>query len=900
MMPVDLHNTKLLDELATKARMDVGDLRSRLGEAASSVLQTESSFADIWIESLNSKTVIVGIADFSSDNPNVVVQKFLEFEYAVTDGEVSIDVDTGREVLRTFEPVSEFEKDVVLEDGSFVTRFEITGKETEDGRRAITGYASVFDLVDRDGEKMMRGAFAKGLPTFMSSPAMLYNHGRDPEVGRNAIGVWKTVREDDRGLFVEGEIAIGDKHADRLWNLVKQGALNALSVGGRHAMHGKDIYRWDLVEISLVTVPANAFAIFSVVKDVAFLPVAMLEAPDIVGRLVEREKSLEGDDAGNLRAAIHAAASTLTDLISQAGELVATGKVADTDSLVRNELQPAMAMGVKALEEGTPVMDLTDDQLAAIGAAAGAASATTLAAVLDARDTASKEADEKAATEKTAQEEHDKGIADVAVEKAMKDFKTMLRDKGFVPAGALDLPVSDDDGEGGEGTSSTKALEDMTPRELIASGFHKYDRLDERDMAYAHMMTKAVWPHLEQNIGHLWRPNTKMLRAMAVKAAKMFAAGKLPDDIGYMYPTKWVETDDDGGGYGEKEVLAPWAMKADELMGSDVATAGDEWVPTLWTSQLWEQIRLTNQVVSFLASAGNVIDMPSDPFIAPLESTDPTVLLAPQTDDDAEFVFGAGPVASTKVGTANLTMTTGKLMVLIPFSRELEEDAILPVVPQLRRQTERAMENAIENVIINGDTTIGSGTNINANDTTPAGTEKFLTADGLRHLGLVTTTADSLDIGTLTLGKIRNMRKLMGTNGKMGIRSSDLMMIADGQTYYELLDLDEVVTADKFGPQATVKTGGLESIDGIRIHASEEMGITGVAGTIDFDTSANNTKGQIVIWNRNQFKLGYRRRLTMSVEKVPFADGGYLVASLRVAFTARDAEGVAVGYNITI
>ncbi len=891
---------KLLEDFAAKAKIDVGDLRLMLGAAAREVIKTESEFADIWVESLNSDTVVIGIVDEIESGFDT---RFVEFPYDLVSGVVTLDTAAGKEVLRTFEPVEEFEKSA--QTGRFFAQIELTGKLAGDGRRVIEGSASVFGVEDRDGEKMQPGAFSKGLKTFMSSPAMLYNHGRDPEVGRNPIGAWKEVREDEHGLFVQGEVATGDKHADRIWNLVMQGALNALSVGGHFAKRGKNIVRWDLVEISVASVPSNAFANFHVIKETSFVPAAVLEAPALVGELEARGKTAPLSAMETL----HAAATALTSVIERATSLIAEGKTAAAETLVQQELRPAMVFGQKALSEGEQSMDLTPEQEAAIATAVGKAMegigptiGTAIAETLDKREEAAAEkqaADEKASVELV---EHDKGIATEAAEKAIEGFKEALRKGNFVPAATLDLMTAGDKGgDGGDGGDKSVTAP-MDVRAMLATGMHKYDRLSFEDGAYYFLAGKALFPHIEENDGHAWRPNQTLLRSMALKAAKAFEAGDLPGELGYTIHTKWADGDDDEGGGmpAGKEVIAPWAMKADELMGSDVSNAGIDWVPTLWTSQLWEKIRLTNEVVSFLQGAGNVIDMPSDPYITPIESTDPVVVLAPQTDDASELGTYPGATTGTVVGTANLTMTTSKLMVLVPFTRELEEDSILPVVPQLRRQTEEAMENAIENVLINGDTTIGSGTNINANDTTPDGNEKYLVADGLRHLGLVTTTADTLDIGTLTLAKIRNLRKLMGTNGKMGIRSGELMLICDGQSYFELLDLDEVVTADKFGPQATVKTGGLESIDAIRIHASEEMGITAADGTIDADTAGNNTKGQIVIFNRRQFRMGFRRRLVMSVERIPFADGGYLVASLRMTVKARDTEGVAVGYNITI
>ena len=55
-----------------------------------------------------------------------------------------------------------------------------------------------------------------------------------------------------------------------------------------------------------------------------------------------------------------------------------------------------------------------------------------------------------------------------------------------------------------------------------------------------------------------------------------------------------------------------------------------------------------------------------------------------------------------------------------------------------------------------------------------------------------------------------------------------------------------------------------------------------------------------LLFNRRQVRIGYRRTLRMEQERVPFADGAYLVASQRVTVQARDTEGAVVGRNIDV
>jgi HK97 family phage prohead protease len=122
----------------------------------------------------------------------------------------------------------------------------------------FSGYASVFGEVDLGKDQVERGAFRKSLAERGAAGVrMLFQH--DPS---EPIGAWKVIREDSRGLFVEGVLADGVARAREVHQLIKNGALDGLSIGFRTVRARTDaksgvrrIFEADLWEISVVTFP---------------------------------------------------------------------------------------------------------------------------------------------------------------------------------------------------------------------------------------------------------------------------------------------------------------------------------------------------------------------------------------------------------------------------------------------------------------------------------------------------------------------------------------------------------------------------------------------------------------------------------------------------------------------
>ncbi|MDW9645446.1 phage major capsid protein [Sinorhizobium meliloti] len=147
-----------------------------------------------------------------------------------------------------------------------VERLEFKAAFTADDTGAIEGKAWDFSSPDRVGDviesKAFAGAIGKTLP-------MLFAHDQ-----AQAIGVWDSVTVEPDGLKVRGKMLVDDvARAKEVRALIKAQAVTGLSVGfmtkkaAPRKGGGRTISELDLVECSIVAVPAHPGAQISNVKD---------------------------------------------------------------------------------------------------------------------------------------------------------------------------------------------------------------------------------------------------------------------------------------------------------------------------------------------------------------------------------------------------------------------------------------------------------------------------------------------------------------------------------------------------------------------------------------------------------------------------------------------------------
>lgn len=134
------------------------------------------------------------------------------------------------------------------------------------------GYGSVFGVTDSYGEIVAPGAFIDSLKDIQARgrpvPVLWQHQASAP------LGIYDALSEDDHGLKVSGRLLIDAvPKAKEAHALLKAGAVSGLSIGYwvRESSYDektgiRTLSKLDLVEISLVTFPANDDARVEAVK----------------------------------------------------------------------------------------------------------------------------------------------------------------------------------------------------------------------------------------------------------------------------------------------------------------------------------------------------------------------------------------------------------------------------------------------------------------------------------------------------------------------------------------------------------------------------------------------------------------------------------------------------------
>jgi HK97 family phage prohead protease len=190
-----------------------------------------------------------------------------------------------------------------------------TLSEDDDGSVNIKGYAST-NSSDRAGDVIDHDAWTKngGLENFKGNPIILFNHDYNRPIGRAT-----SLEVNDKGLELGARIS---KSAGEVKDLIKDGVLGAFSVGFRvkdadymKETDGYQIKDAELFEVSVVSVPCNQTAMFSIAKsfdsqseydewkaefskeskqahDMTAVNTGEIDAPQAVGKTTQQERHM--------------------------------------------------------------------------------------------------------------------------------------------------------------------------------------------------------------------------------------------------------------------------------------------------------------------------------------------------------------------------------------------------------------------------------------------------------------------------------------------------------------------------------------------------------------------------------------------------------------------------------
>lgn len=342
-----------------------------------------------------------------------------------------------------------------------------------------------------------------------------------------------------------------------------------------------------------------------------------------------------------------------------------------------------------------------------------------------------------------------------------------------------------------------------------------------------------------------------------------------------------------------------------KAMDSSESGFGQQLIGAQYAADLWESARPLSRVFSLV----DTFEMTAPTAYLPVEVDIPEMLFVGESASATAFT---SPYATSKTGSQRVQVDAKKFVIHQVWSGELEEDSIIPFLPFLRRQAALAIAHYSDSLVLNGDNTGTATGNINSDDGTPAATRHYLAFDGLRHLGLVDNTANSLSLGgAVTYAALRQqITRMIDTTRFVDwghpVRAEDVVYITSPQVAEMIAQLDEVLTVDKYGPGATILTGELMRIGRNPLISSIAMPLTEADGKASV-TTANNIRGQVVCANMRGLKAGWRRRVKVETERLIGSDQSRIVYSLRMGLGRFSPTGAASGqefadvlYNITL
>lgn len=243
-----------------------------------------------------------------------------------------------------------------------------------------------------------------------------------------------------------------------------------------------------------------------------------------------------------------------------------------------------------------------------------------------------------------------------------------------------------------------------------------------------------------------------------------------------------------------------------------------------------------------------------------------------------------------KPPTASINLTAKTMKITVYYSDDWMEDSVINVAEYVLSSIADAYETSIHEVLINGDITTGATANINIIDgNTSALPDGDKTDLLLANWGRKVAFDNGATVDALTNLVIANLRTARASMGVKWLDPSKLRLVPDTQTYFDLLNLTEVETIEKFGDSATIKDWVLVALDWIKIVNREEMLQALITGK-QSATPASNILGAIMIIHTPSVNVWIRKGLTTETSRDAELSTTGVTGRARIAVTLDNTQ----------
>lgn len=336
--------------------------------------------------------------------------------------------------------------------------------------------------------------------------------------------------------------------------------------------------------------------------------------------------------------------------------------------------------------------------------------------------------------------------------------------------------------------------------------------------------------------------------------------------------------------------------KANEVMNTGATGFGTELIPTnVMLDPMLDLVPNYSKLLPLLpGNHGNNM---------PISAKVPVIGEAELFKGNTEWTTWAGAFvtpANNGPATWSVTISQGQYILTVSLSKRELNYGPAQLEALIRERINRAAARTIDAVIINWDSETWSTGNVNSDDAAPTTGLYYLQNDhGIRELMI--NNSKTVNAGSLDSGDFLGALALLDPWYQSMLQ--DLLFIMPSAVYMKTLALTEVVTMDKFGPNATIATGILAKIWNIDILVARDRPLAEADGKVSA-TASNNTKWSFGVIYKPAVQYGFGQPLEIDAFKVPgkWVD---LVATMEFGFAIANwvaglGTTVAGGINVTV
>ncbi len=330
---------------------------------------------------------------------------------------------------------------------------------------------------------------------------------------------------------------------------------------------------------------------------------------------------------------------------------------------------------------------------------------------------------------------------------------------------------------------------------------------------------------------------------------------------------------------------------------NDSAGVGAEWIPDQFAADLFYNLEDQIQLPRIVADNLERQFVDRQTVLVPRMSRGGRPYKKGTVVSDSPAQYSASTIQ-----TSQKSISMAGLACRYVIDDQAAEDSAILAIPTLSRQIVMDLNDAMEDCIINGDTTAVHQDDIanwdlrgrwGAAGLGGAGDHRR-SFTGLRAAALDRACSDNQGGLAYAFADFLSAKSALGEMAVM-----DMICIASPEAVVaNLLGLAQVQTLDVFGPQATVKTGQIASLAGVPIIMSRFMGAD--LHTNGLYTGANATTGMLFV-HTNSWRIFERRGILVETQRDISTGSTDLVATRRATLDTLDLDAtknVCYQYNM--